>query len=132
MKKDAWTWVDYTMLAFTCGVLQIKRSGTGSEGCLRYVPTLFYFIFLFIYSLLQQPHNLPRLTSSSPLQPQMCPINLAVCKLLCLAAKHRAHALHAQIALQVPLCSSRTLTLPNYQTKSCSVVGKSFSAPRHP
>ena len=68
-RVDVVTWVDYTTLAFTCGILRLKRSGTGSEGCLRYVPTLFYFI----YSLPQQPHNPPRLTSSSPLQPQTCP-----------------------------------------------------------
>ena len=76
--------------------------------CLHVSSILFYFlIYLFILS-----HNPPRLSPPrTPLQHRTCPINLAVYELLYLAAKHHAHASHAQIALRVR--ESDTAQIPN-------------------
>ena len=70
---------------------------------------LFYFTFLFIYSLLEQLHNLPHLSPPVSLQRRTCPHQTRQ-RFLCLASKHHIHALHAQIVSIKPLQYYECLT----------------------
>jgi hypothetical protein len=69
---------------------------TGSPSLRASTFVLFYFlIYLFIYCFSEQLHNPPYRLLESPPALKHAPIKLAIYKLLCLAAKHRAHNLHA-------------------------------------